>query len=199
MSKESGIPTFRDSQDGLWARFDPQELATEEGFRAAPARVSSWYAYRRGRMKACRPHAGHHALVQLQNSHPGVTIVTQNIDGFHQAAGSRDVIELHGNINRAFCIDCQHPGEPAEASASEHEEERDPPRCTRCGGYIRPAVVWFGEELPPHAAKEAWERTTRADVLLVVGTSGLVWPAAELPAVARRSGGRVIEINPVPS
>jgi NAD-dependent deacetylase len=199
MSKESGVPTFRDAQDGLWARFDPQELATEAGFRAAPARVSSWYAYRRGRMNACHPHAGHHALVQLQNSLPEVTIVTQNIDGFHQAAGARGVIELHGNIHRAFCIDCQQPGEPAEASESEEAEERDPPRCTRCDGYIRPAVVWFGEELPPHAAEEAWERTARADVLLVVGTSGLVWPAAELPAVARRSGGRVIEINPIPS
>ncbi|HUE96098.1 MAG TPA: Sir2 family NAD-dependent protein deacetylase, partial [Longimicrobiaceae bacterium] len=106
MSRESGIPTFRDSQEGLWARFDPEELATERAFRRAPARVWTWYAQRRSRMGLCKPHPGHYALLELERSVPELVIVTQNIDGLHQAAGAREVIELHGNISRSKCIDC---------------------------------------------------------------------------------------------
>jgi NAD-dependent deacetylase len=198
MSRESGIPTFRDAQEGLWARFDPAELATEEGFRADPARVWGWYCYRRSRMLACDPHAGHHALVRLAGLVPHFSLVTQNIDGLHQRAGAVDVIELHGSIHRNHCLECRAPADvppPAEHA----EAAVDPPRCEACGGPVRPSVVWFGEMLPEEATARAWSLAGRCDVLLVVGTSGLVWPAAELPHVARRSGATVIEVNPSPS
>jgi NAD-dependent deacetylase len=198
MSKESGIPTFRDAQEGLWARFDPQELATEEGFRAAPARVWTWYAYRRARMAECLPHAGHEALVELGGLVPQLTIVTQNIDGLHQRSGSTDVIELHGSIARDRCLDCGAPG-IAPGILPREGEEIEPPRCETCGSYLRPDVVWFGEMLPADATERAWSLARECDVLLVVGTSGLVWPAAEIPFLAARSGSTVIEINPEPS
>jgi NAD-dependent deacetylase len=198
MSKESGIPTFRDAQEGLWARFDPEELATEAGFRAAPARVWSWYSYRRTRMGACRPHAGHEALVHLEQRVPEVTLVTQNIDGLHQTAGSREVIELHGSIRRNRCLECRELGGDFEHVASS-DEEVEPPLCGVCGGYLRPDVVWFGEMLPEQATRRAWAAASACDVLLVVGTSGLVWPAAELPHLAKRQGATVLEINPAPS
>jgi NAD-dependent deacetylase len=202
MSKESGIPTFRDAQDGLWSRFDPQQLATERGFRDAPGRVWSWYEYRRGRMAECEPHAGHGALVELEALVPELAIVTQNIDGLHQRSGSRRVIELHGSIHRNRCLDCGRRGDPPALEGAREEREvpeREPPRCGACGSYLRPDVVWFGEMLPPDAVEEAWSLTRLCDVLLVVGTSGMVWPAAELPHIAARSGGRVIEVNPEPS
>jgi NAD-dependent deacetylase len=201
MSKESGIATFRDAQEGLWASFDPEELATEGGFRAAPARVWSWYAYRRGRMAACEPHVGHSALVELQSLVPDLTVVTQNIDGLHQRAGSRHVIELHGSIHRVRCLDCSHPCALPDgaAPATDVEGDRMPPPCTACGSHLRPEVVWFGEMLPREATDAAWNLASRCDVLLVIGTSGLVWPAAELPYVARRAGAPVVEINPHPS
>jgi NAD-dependent deacetylase len=204
MSRESGIPTFRDAQEGLWARFDPEELATEAGFRAAPSRVWSWYSYRRRLMSRCRPHPGHHALVQLEAMVREFALVTQNIDGLHQASGSSDVIELHGSIHRDRCLDCGRQAEPAArpgaAAGAEFEEaEEEPPRCEACGSYLRPDVVWFGEMLPRDATERAWDLASRCDVLLVVGTSGMVWPAAELPHLARRAGARVIEINPRPS
>lgn len=197
MSAESGIPTFRDAQEGLWARFDSRELATEEGFRADPRRVWSWYQYRRRRMAEAVPHAGYHALVELERLVPALTIVTQNIDGLHAQAGSRDVVEVHGNIRRAKCLDHGHvfPGEPPLTDA----DEEDPPPCPICGSPLRPDVVWFGEMLPEDAVARAWRLAEACDVLLVIGTSGTVWPAAELPYVARRGGARVVEINPEPS
>lgn len=196
MSKESGIPTFRDAQEGLWAQFDPRELATEQGFRANPARVWRWYAERRARMLACQPHAGHRALVELEALVPELAVVTQNIDGLHQQAGSADVVELHGSIRRFKCLDCHHPFQgdaPPAAPAGE------PPPCPACGSPLRPDVVWFGELLPEAATARAWQLAERCDVLLVVGTSGQVWPAAELPHVARRQGATLLEVNPEPS
>ena len=198
MSKESGIPTFRDAQEGLWARFDPQELATEAAFRAAPARVWTWYAQRRGRMASCAPHPGHRALVDLERLVPELTVVTQNIDGLHQLAGSREVVELHGNIHRHRCLECGSPGE-VDAEVATAEEQRDPPRCPQCRGMLRPDVVWFGEMLPADSVERAWAVARDCDVLLVVGTSGVVWPAAELPYLARREGATVIEVSPEPS
>lgn len=197
MSRESGIPTFRDAQEGLWAHFDPQELATEQGFRAAPARVWGWYAHRRHRIAVCEPHAGHRALVELERCVPELTVVTQNIDGLHQAAGSGEVVELHGSIHRVRCLDCGRPGSPAEPQPQDGEEE--PPRCDHCGSWMRPGVVWFGELLAEAATKRAWDLAERCDVLLVVGTSGVVWPAADLPHVARRHGANVVEVNSEPS
>jgi len=197
MSRESGIPTFRDAQEGLWARFSPQELATEAGFRADPRRVWSWYAERRRRIEACLPHAGHHALVELEALLPALPIVTQNIDGLHQQAGSREVVELHGSIRRAKCLDAHHPftGALPESDAL----EVDPPPCPRCGSPLRPDVVWFGEMLPEAETERAWALAGACDVMLVVGTSGTVWPAAELPHLARRAGATVIEVSPEPT
>ncbi|HET6763950.1 MAG TPA: NAD-dependent deacylase [Longimicrobiaceae bacterium] len=199
MSKESGIPTFRDALDGLWARYDPTELATEQGFRKNPRRVWSWYAHRRRMIEACRPHAGHLAVAELAGLVPALTLVTQNIDGLHTAAGSPDVVELHGSIRRFKCLDLGHPHHgtvPLPPVGDDGgEPEQDPPACPVCGSPLRPDVVWFGEMLPEDAVERAWADAARCDVLLLVGTSGTVWPAAELPAVADRAGARVVEVN----
>lgn len=196
MSRESGIPTFRDAQEGLWARFRPEELATERGFRANPPRVWGWYAERRRRIQKCEPHAGHRALVDLARLAPDLVVVTQNIDGLHQQAGSTDVVELHGNIHRTKCLDRGHPfADALPDSAGAH----NPPPCPACGSPLRPDVVWFGEMLPEAATARAWCEAERCDVMLVVGTSGVVWPAAELPHVAGCAGAVVIEVNPEPS
>jgi NAD-dependent protein deacetylase/lipoamidase len=197
MSKESGIPTFRDAMEGLWARFDPQELATEQGFRRDPRRVWSWYAWRRRKVAEAKPHPGYHALVELEALVPSLVVVTQNVDGLHTDAGSRDVIELHGNIRRVKCLDRGHSF-AGELPPSDADEE-DPPPCPACGSPLRPDVVWFGELLPERAVERAWRLAGECDVLLLVGTSGTVWPAAELPHVARRSGARVVEVNPISS
>lgn len=199
MSRESGIPTFRDAQEGLWARFSPQELATEEGFRASPRRVWSWYAWRRRKIESCTPHAGHQSLVALEALVPELTVVTQNIDGLHQLAGSREVIELHGNIRRVKCLDRHHPFAGTLPLPEEEAEETEPPPCPTCGSPLRPDVVWFGEPLPQAATERAWELALRCEAMLVVGTSGTVWPAAELPHLARRAGATVIEVGPQPS
>jgi len=198
MSRESGIPTFRDAMEGLWARFDPQKLATEQGFRRNPRRVWSWYAWRRHKVAEARPHPGYFALVELEALVPSLAVVTQNVDGLHAIAGSRDVVELHGSLRRVKCLDRHHPfvGELPEGGA---DAETDPPPCPVCGSPLRPDVVWFGEMLPEGAVERAWTLAAECGVLLLVGTSGTVWPAAELPHVAQRVGARVIEVNPEPS
>jgi NAD-dependent deacetylase len=198
MSRESGIPTFRDAMEGLWARFDPGELATEEGFRAAPARVWSWYAGRRAAIECALPNPGHHALVALEALVPTLTIATQNVDGLHAVAGSRHVLELHGSLRRVRCLDAAHPFRGTLPPFADGEEQ-EPPACPECGSPLRPDVVWFGETLPEAAVRRAWMEAERCDLLLLVGTSGTVWPAAELPLVARRAGARVVEVNPVPA
>ena len=193
MSRDSGIPTFRDAE-GLWARFRPEEWATEAAFRRDPERVWAWYAERHRRLREAAPHPGYEALVELEARVPALTIVTQNVDGLHRRAGSGEVIELHGSLERARCS--------APACGYEMPFPADaptPPPCPRCGARLRPAVVWFGETLPPEAVERAWARTRACDVLLAVGTSGTVWPAAELPWLARRHGATVIEINPEPT
>lgn len=201
MSKESGIPTFRDAMEGLWAEFDPQQLATERGFRANPRRVWSWYAWRRRRVAEASPHAGHFAVAELQRLLRSVTVVTQNVDGLHAEAGSDDVVELHGNIRRLRCLDAAHPftGDIRGDIPGEDDGERDPPPCPVCGSPLRPDVVWFGEMLPKAAVERAWDDARRCDALLLVGTSGTVWPAADLPHIARSNGAFVIEVNPEPS
>lgn len=198
MSRESGIPTFRDAMEGLWARFDPQELATVEGFRRNPRRVWGWYAWRRRKVAEAEPHPGYFALVELESLVAALTVVTQNVDGLHATAGSRDVVELHGSLRRVKCLDRHHPfgGVLAEGDV---DGETDPPPCPACGSPLRPDVVWFGEVLPERAVERAWTLAAECGVLLLVGTSGTVWPAAELPHVAHRAGARVIEVNPEPS
>jgi len=193
MSKESGIPTFRDALEGLWARHDPEELATERGFRANPRLVWSWYADRRRRVAECRPNPGHLALAGMEARLRSLAVVTQNVDGLHARAGSPDVTELHGSLLRLKCLDAHHPfaGEAPDG-------EGDPPPCPLCGSPLRPDVVWFGEVLPPDAVERAWTLAETCDVMLVVGTSGQVYPAAELPRLAKRAGAFVVEVNPEP-
>jgi len=195
ISAESGVPTFRDAQTGLWSQFDPMRLASSEGFRADPPLVWRWYAWRRQLVARAQPNAGHRALAQAAARFDSLRIVTQNVDGLHQRAGSRDVIEVHGSIVRSRCLaECGLVYErPQDLPAGE------PPRCPGCGSWLRPDVVWFGEMLDPQALHAAEAAVTGAEVLLVVGTSGLVYPAAGLPMHARRAGARVIIVNPQPT
>ncbi len=196
MSQESGIPTFRDAVSGMWSRFDPDDLATPAAFARDPARVFGWYAWRRRLMRAAEPHTGYDALVALEALVPDVVVVTQNIDGLHRRAGSRRVVELHGSLDRFVCAGALHPY-PAEAvPESAADGAVAPPVCPQCGALVRPAVVWFGEMLPETAVRAAWEAAARCDVMLVIGTSGLVYPAAALPQIAGDAGATVVEVNP---
>jgi NAD-dependent deacetylase len=188
ISAESGIPTFRDALTGLWANYDPQELATPEGFARNPKLVWEWYAERRARIAGVQPNPGHVALAALEKRYADFTLVTQNIDSLHQRAGSREVIELHGNIARVKCA-------REDTVVSEFAEDESPPRCP-CGAYLRPDVVWFGEMLPADALARAEEAAERCEVLLSIGTSAEVYPAAELPLRALSAGATVVEINP---
>jgi len=197
VSKESGVPTFRDAVDGLWARYDPAELATPEAFERDPELVWEWYEYRREMVRRAEPNAGHYALAELEDLLPRVVVITQNVDDLHQRAGSTDIIPLHGAILRSKCAaGCQ--GEPTVIEATA-PSGGDLPRCPHCGALARPDVVWFGENLPVDVLMRAMVVTQQADVMLVVGTSGVVQPAAGLPALARRAGATVIEINPISS
>ncbi len=193
ISKESGIPTFREAQEGLWAQYDPMEMATEEGFLRNPPLVWRWYDYRFGMVEQAQPNPGHRAIAELEQLLPRVTVVTQNIDGLHQAAGSTDVVELHGSIRRFKCLRGRHTHFTRADFAGQAEI---PPRCPRCGDMLRPDVVWFGENLPAAALRRAYDLSETCDAMLVVGTSGAVQPAASLPFVARRAGAVVIDVNP---
>ncbi len=189
VSKESGIPTFRDAQTGLWANYDPMQLATPEGFRKDPPLVWQWYDYRRTLLQDTKPNAGHYAIADLEELLPHVVVVTQNVDGLHQQAGSCDVIELHGNITQFICFDNRH--EQSDISMGLEQ----PPVCS-CGSLIRPAVVWFGESLPGVAMARGFMEAEKSQVVLVVGTSGIVQPAASIPFSAADKGAKVIDINP---
>ncbi len=189
VSAESGIPTFRDAQTGLWARYSPEELASPEAFRRNPKLVWEWYAWRRRLVAEAEPNAGHYALARLERLVPRFTLITQNVDGLHRRAGSTDPIELHGSLARARCS--------AEDTLYDTWDEGDelPPRCPACGAYLRPDVVWFGELLPQAALARAWEAARSCDLFLSVGTSGLVEPAASLPRLAYGKGAAVAVIN----
>jgi NAD-dependent deacetylase len=193
VSAESGIPTFRDAQNGLWARFRPEELATPEAFRRDPQLVWDWYEWRRGLVAHAEPNAGHRALARLEALVPRFLLVTQNVDGLHQRAGSRMIVGLHGNIHRSKCF-----AEDIVVSERQHGEER-PPRCPRCGAHLRPDVVWFGETLPAQALAEAEAAARGCDVLFSLGTSAAVFPAAQLPVTALQSGAMVVEVNMAPT
>jgi NAD-dependent deacetylase len=190
ISAESHIPTFRDAQTGLWATYSPEELATPQAFRRNPWLVWEWYAWRRELVSQAQPNPGHLALAELERRVPEFTLITQNVDGLHRRAGSVNVIELHGNINRTKCFD---EGVIIESWPPTTEV---PPRCPRCGGYLRPDVVWFGETLPPQALGAAFEAAARCDVFFSIGTSALVHPAASLPYQAIQHEAVVVEINP---
>lgn len=188
ISAESGVPTFRGAE-GLWRTFRPEDLATPEAFARNPTLVWEWYDWRRQRIANCRPNPAHRVLVEMEAALPDFTLVTQNVDGLHQAAGSRRVLELHGNIWRVRCTRCGRVGENRRVPLPEI-----PPRCT-CGGLLRPDVVWFGEPLPSSVLEEAWDAAVRCRWMLVIGTSALVQPAASLPVVAHRNGARLVEVN----
>lgn len=189
ISAESGVPTFRDAQTGLWAQFDPLELATPAAFARDPKRVWDWYAWRRALVAKAEPNAGHRALVDIERRVPEFLLITQNVDGLHRRAGSRSIVELHGNIARVRCS--------RENTIVEDWTDDDPvPRCPRCGALLRPDVVWFEEMLPEAALSAAEDAVHRCDILLVVGTSAEVYPAAALPQRAQSAGAAVLEINP---
>ncbi|HJV70001.1 NAD-dependent protein deacylase [Ideonella sp.] len=196
MSAESGIPTFRDTLTGLWSRFDPMQLASEAGFRAHPQRVWNWYAERRLGVRAAQPNPGHLALGGFAQRHPGrLTVVTQNVDDLHQRAGNPDTIRLHGDILEDRWLDpC--PRRCGSACDTKGAAPGEPPRCRDCSNLVRPGVVWFGEDLPLGALSAAEAAADRAELMLVVGTSGAVWPAAGLAARARRAGAWVAIVNP---
>ena len=194
VSAESGVPTFRDALTGLWARFDPRELATEDAFRAHPQRVWDWYAQRREAVAGVEPNAGHRALAAFQARHPGrLTLITQNVDGLHQRAGS-PVLALHGDLCADRWLDAPRP-----CCTSQPPEPGRPPRCAACGNLRRPAVVWFGEALPEAELMAAEAAAESCDLMLVVGTSGEVYPAAGLAHQAHHGGARVVIVNPEPS
>jgi NAD-dependent deacetylase len=189
ISAESGVPTFREAQTGLWERYDPQELATPEAFMRDPDLVWEWYQWRRKLVSEVEPNPGHQALTELERRVPSFTLITQNVDGLHQESGSRNVIELHGNIRRTRCSGEGVLIEPDETSAM-------PPVCQNCGSLLRPDVVWFGEMLPPGAFQEASEAVRGCDLFFSIGTSSLVYPAAGLPYEALDTGSVLVEINP---
>lgn len=190
VSAESGVPTFREAQTGLWAQYDPQELATPQAFRRNPKLVWEWYTWRRELVAKAEPNPGHFALAQLERSVPQFTLITQNVDGLHERAGSQNIIELHGNIMRTKCFD------NGRLVQSWPETNTIPPPCPHCGGMLRPDVVWFGESLPYTALETAVASAQSCDVFLSIGTSSLVQPAASLPIEAIQAGVLTVEINP---
>jgi NAD-dependent deacetylase len=188
MSAESGVPTFRGA-DGLWKEYKPEELATPEAFARDPKLVWEWYDWRRQIIAKAVPNAAHKALVKLEIAKRGFTLITQNVDGLHDLAGSGKILKLHGDIWRMRCAGCG-----ANFPNRRVPLPKIPPHCA-CGGLARPGVVWFGEPLPEGMMKEAEHAAASAQVLLVIGTSAVVFPAAGLIPYARQAGARVVEIN----
>ena len=193
VSAESGIPTFREAQSGLWSRYDPTQLATPEAFQENPELVWSWYQWRRDLINNNAPNPAHHTLVKIEQKLPSFTLITQNVDGFHRQAGSGNVLELHGNIHTNLC------SREKKVVISRAEDGRMVPTCPDCGAKLRPGVVWFGESLPVDALRAAQEAAASSDIFLSIGTSGLVQPAASLPLIALEAGKIVLEINPSPT
>lgn len=188
VSAESGVPTFRSGSDSLWSKFSPEELASIDGFMANPKLVWEWYSWRRRLIGEAQPNPGHEVLAKLEKHLSKFTLVTQNVDNLHQRAGSEQVIELHGNIHKNKCLRCGRPA-PESAFATDHI-----PKCT-CGGMIRPDVVWFGELLPEDALNAAIVAAGSAELFMSIGTSAAVFPAADLPVIAKRRGAYLVEIN----
>ena len=191
VSAESGVPTFRDALTGLWARYDPLELATPAAFARNPKLVWDWYASRREALRAAAPNPGHRALAAIERRVPSFLLATQNVDGLHARAGSRALVELHGNLAR---VRCSREGVVVDRWDEPRPDE--PPRCPRCGAFLRPDVVWFEEALPADALERADDAARRCDLMIVAGTSAEVYPAAELPRTAKAGGARVVEVNP---
>jgi NAD-dependent deacetylase len=199
VSAESGIPTFRDALTGLWERFDPAQLVTAEAFRADPSLCWGWYEWRRRKVLQAQPNEAHLAIAELAKHVPKLTVVTQNVDDLHERAGSKGVIHLHGSLHSPRCIDCGNAHEAALPSGDLSKDgcRLEPPRCNSCDGYIRPGVVWFGEMLPEAPWTAGLTAAESCDLFFSIGTSGVVYPAAELPLRALGTGATVVHINPV--
>jgi len=193
ISQESGLRTFRDAQTGLWAQYKPEDLASPEAFRRDPKLIWDWYAWRREAVKGVRPNPGHYALVDIEACLPEFSLITQNVDGLHRMAGSRNVLELHGNIQRVRCADCY------TFTETWGDDTESVPQCSVCGGLLRPDVVWFGEALPRDQLEAAVEAARTCEVFFSIGTSGVVQPAASLAHAARNRGAVVVEINAEPT
>src|SRR6056297_2279683 len=194
ISAESGIPTFRDAQTGLWEKHDPMQLASPEGFEANPALVWDWYQWRRNLIAESSPNAGHIALAEIAQRFDSFVLVTQNVDGFHQLAGSEHVLELHGNIQRSIC---SKTGRAIDIEWLEgHADRRPPPSPHHEQGLARPDVVWFGEALDEATLDAAFSAARECELMIVAGTAGAVQPAASMPFAAAESGARVVDINP---
>lgn len=189
ISAESGIPTFR-GKDGIWKKFNPQELASMEAFLKNPQLVWEWYEYRRKILQSVLPNAAHYTLAKMEQHYPHFSINTQNVDGLHQMAGSHTVYEMHGNIRKNKCLECEMP-----IDDTFFEKDGQVPRCN-CGGMVRPDVVWFGEYLSPDILNTCCIEAQSADVFFTIGTSSVVYPAAKLPEEAKNNGAYVVEINP---
>lgn len=201
ISAESGIPTFRDALTGLWQHFDAEMLATAEAFRRDPALVWGWYEWRRMKTLMAQPNAAHLAIAGLADQVPQLSVFTQNVDDLHERAGSAEVQHLHGSLHHPRCFDCGYPFPLPDGLPREPEGGRrlSPPECQECGGLVRPGVVWFNELLPANILNRALESSSSCDLLIVVGTSGVVYPAAQLPRVASRAGRNIIQVNPTRS
>lgn len=193
VSAESGVPTFRGA-GGIWTKLKPEELASMDAFLKNPSLVWEWYAHRRKIMADVKPNAGHYALFRMEKLFHRFDIITQNIDNLHRRAGSAGVYELHGNIERNYCMNC---GTPALDAAI--EGGGGVPQCPQCGGHIRPDVVWFGEMLPQKEWNASVQAAQSCDVFLSIGTSAVVYPAASLPMEAKHAGAFLVEINPDPT
>ncbi len=190
ISAESGVPTFREAQTGLWEQFDPHELATPEAFQSDPELIWKWYRWRRELIAKVEPNAGHKALVDLAGQVNEFTLVTQNVDSLHQRAGSQNVIEFHGNLfeDRCFVEGC--------VVTDDYDASATVPTCPACGSNLRPGVVWFGEAIPQNALQDSMTAASSCDLFLSIGTSSLVWPAAGLADTARAAGATIVEVNP---
>ena len=191
ISAESGIPTFREAQTGLWENYDPMDLATPEAFLRDPELVWRWYRWRRDLVAEAAPNPGHRALAELEELVPTLTLVTQNVDGLHARAGSTDIVEFHGNLFETRCF--------VEGCVIDVSADETVPSCPACGSHARPGVVWFGEAIPPQALDRSFAAARDCDVFLSIGTSSLVYPAAGLAELAKNHGATVAEINPNPT
>ena len=195
MSADSGIATYRDAQTGIWENVDPVAMASISAWRTEPKPMFAWYLWRAQLAQRAEPNAGHRAIAAAR----GMTVTTQNIDNLHERAGSQDVVHLHGSLFAFRCTDCDTPYDEDIALPNEPVESITPPECPVCGGLVRPGVVWFGEALPDDEWAEAERRMSTADALLIVGTSGVVYPAAGLPQIAHARGIPIVEVTPQPT
>lgn len=190
VSAESGIPTFREAQTGLWEKFRAEDLASPQAFLRNPQMVWEWYAWRRQKCLEVTPNPAHLSLVEMEKHFPVFTLITQNVDSLHQRAGSQNIIELHGNILRSRCF------KEGTTYTERDDINQIPPLCPRCGAFLRPDVVWFGEMLPMDALNQARQAAQNCDIFFSIGTSSQVQPAASLSLFAYRNGAIIVEINP---